>query len=66
MSSTLSERTLERKKRIVTHVATDFLDADSWDLDFWQKQTPAQRLDALVVMHEEVEAIRASKKKDTR
>lgn len=33
MADTLKQRTEARRKRLVTHVAVDFQDADQWDLD---------------------------------
>jgi hypothetical protein len=30
------------------HRASNFADADRWDLDFWQRQSPEMRLSALV------------------
>jgi len=50
----IKERTAARRKRIVAHRATDFKDAESWDLDFWQSQTPEQRLSALVAIRRDV------------
>ena len=31
----IEERSRERRKRMVAHVATSFKDAEAWDLDFW-------------------------------
>ena len=39
----LQERSRERKSRIVTHRARSFADAEQWDLEFWQRQSPAPR-----------------------
>ena len=50
----IKERTAARRKRIVAHRATDFKDAENWDLDFWQSQTPEQRLSALVAIRRDV------------
>lgn len=50
----IKERSAARRKRIVAHRATDFKDAENWDLDFWQSQTPEQRLSALVAIRRDV------------
>jgi hypothetical protein len=50
----IKERTAARRKRIVAHRAADFKDAEIWDLDFWQSQTPEQRLSALVAIRRDV------------
>jgi hypothetical protein len=50
----IKERSAARRKRIVGHRATDFKDAENWDLDFWQSQTPEQRLSALVAIRRDV------------
>jgi hypothetical protein len=54
------ERSRARRKMIETHRAASFDDAEAWDLEFWQRRTPEERLSALVAMHREVEAVRAS------
>lgn len=48
------QRTEERRKRIIANRAADFKAAEDWDLDFWQKQTPQQRLSALVAIRKDV------------
>jgi hypothetical protein len=50
----IKERAAARKKKIVAHRATDFKDAENWDLTFWQNQTPEQRLTALVAIRRDV------------
>ncbi len=50
----LKERAAARRKRIVAHRAADFKDAESWDLTYWQSQTPEQRLSALVAIRRDV------------
>ena len=50
----IEERSAARQKRIVAHRAADFKDAENWDLDFWQSQTPEQRLSALVAIRRDV------------
>ena len=50
----IKERSAARHKRMVAHRATDFKDAENWDLDFWQGQTPEQRLSALVALRRDI------------
>jgi len=51
---TLKQRSALRRRRIVAHRANGFADAEQWDLKFWQEQGPAERLSALVAIHEDV------------
>ena len=46
---------------MVVHRAESFVDAEAWDLDFWQRCTPEERLSALVAIHREVELVRIAK-----
>ena len=50
----IKERSEERRKRMVVHRAANFEAAEQWDLDFWQKQTPQQRLSALVSIRKDI------------
>ena len=54
----LEERSRERRERMVVHRARDFDDAERWDLEYWQSQTPAARLAALAAIHRDVEKVR--------
>ena len=45
----------------MAHRATSFDDAEAWDLDFWQSQTPEARLAALVAIRREVEMVEAAR-----
>jgi hypothetical protein len=58
---TIEERSLERRKRMVANVATSFEGAEEWDLDFWQKRTPEERLSALVAIRRDVEIVEAAR-----
>lgn len=57
----LEERSRLRRERMVGHRATSHLDAEEWDLDFWQSRTPEERLSALVAIRRDVEAVEASR-----
>ena len=53
----MKRRAVERRKRIVGNVAKNFAEAEQWDLEFWQKQTPEMRLSALVELREDLALI---------
>lgn len=57
----IEERSAERRKRIVAHVASSFEDAERWDLEYWQSKTPEERLSALVAMRRDVEMVQAGR-----
>ena len=50
----IKERSATRRKRIVANRAANFQDAENWDLDFWQSQTPEKRLSALVAIRKDI------------
>jgi hypothetical protein len=50
----IKERSKERRNRMVAYRAANFEAAEQWDLDFWQKQTPQQRLSALVSIKKDI------------
>ena len=54
----LKERSRQRRKRIVGNVANSHEEAEQWDLEFWQKQTPQQRLAALEAIKRDVQKVR--------
>jgi hypothetical protein len=50
----IKARSKERRKRIVANRAPNFEAAEQWDLDFWQNQTPQQRLSALISIRKDI------------
>lgn len=50
-------RARERSRRIRAHMASSWADADRWDLDFWQSQSPQARLSALVSLRKDLESV---------
>lgn len=54
-------RAEERRARIVAHRADSWADAEKWDLEFWQRQSPQDRLSALVALRNDIIAIRGRK-----
>ena len=59
----LAERSKIRCQRIVVHRSHGFEEADQWDLEFWQQQTPEDRLSALVAIHRDVAKVNSGKNK---
>ena len=52
--SSIKERSSKRRRRIVANRASGFEEAEKWDLEFWQSQTPQQRLSALAAIRRDV------------
>ena len=61
----LEERSRKRLETMETHRTQSFVDAEAWDLDFWQRRTPDERLSALVAIHRDVAAVEAVKAEAT-
>lgn len=59
----IKERSTRRRKRIVAHRAANFREAEKWDLDFWQSQTPEQRLSALAAIRRDVMKVELSRRR---
>jgi hypothetical protein len=57
----LAARSRLRRERLVAHRASSHADAEAWDLDFWQSQSPEDRLSALVAIRRDVEAVEAAR-----
>ena len=53
----IKERSRHRSRRIVANLTADFESAEQWDLDFWQSQTPEDRLSALIALRRDVEKV---------
>ena len=60
----IKERSEERLKCMVAHRAANFEEAEQWDLDFWQKQTPQQRLSALVAIRKDISKVKRGETRD--
>jgi hypothetical protein len=60
--TSLEERSRLRRQRMDVNRARSFADAEAWDLDYWQRRTPEERLSALVAIHREVELVQAARK----
>lgn len=43
------------------HRATSSADAEAWDLEYWQRRTPEERLSALVAIRRDVEVVAIAK-----
>lgn len=55
--ASIQSRSEIRRKRIVGHIAKNYDDAEDWDLEFWQKQTPQERLSALVAIIDDIRKV---------
>jgi hypothetical protein len=62
----LAQRSRMRRGRLVAHRATSHDDAEAWDLDFWQAQSPEERLSALVALRRDFEAVDAGRSREGR
>ena len=60
----IEERSRRRRESIETHRARSFADADAWDLEFWQRRTPEERLSALVAIRRDVALAEAARRDD--
>lgn len=57
----IAARSRLRRERLVAHRASGHSDAEDWDLEFWQSQSPEGRLSALVAIRRD-EAVDAGRK----
>lgn len=69
-SEILAAHAAERRKRMEGNRCYSFADAERWDLEFWQRRTPQERLSALVSIRRDVEMVEraralAEKSKET-
>lgn len=60
----LKERSEARRKRMEANRAKDFQAAEDWDLDFWQRRTPQERLSALVAIRRDVKKVQEGREKE--
>ena len=61
VSMSIEERSRRRRERIEVHRAGSFEDAELWDLDYWQRRTPQERLSALVAIRNDVALAQAAR-----
>jgi hypothetical protein len=61
----LEERSRRRRKAIEAHRTSSSADAEAWDLDFWQRRSPDERLSALVAIYRDVARVEAAKREAT-
>jgi hypothetical protein len=61
-AAALAARSRLRRERMVAHRASGHADAEAWDLEFWQSQSPEERLSALVAIRRDIEAVEAGRK----
>jgi hypothetical protein len=53
----IKERSAARRAKMVVNRAASFEEAEAWDLEFWQRQSPEQRLSALVAIRRDVDKV---------
>ena len=53
----IKERAAARRAKMVVNRAASFEEAEGWDLDFWQSQSPEQRLSAFVAIRRDVDKV---------
>jgi hypothetical protein len=53
----IKQRAAVRRAKMVVNRAANFEEAEAWDLDFWQRQSPEQRLFALVAIRRDVDKV---------
>lgn len=58
----VEKRKAARRRRIVAHLADGHIDAERWDLEYWQEQGPQARLEALVAIREDVEKVKGRRR----
>jgi hypothetical protein len=58
----MAARSRLRRERLVAHRASGHDDAEAWDLEFWQSQSPTDRLSALVAIRRDVALVEAGRK----
>jgi hypothetical protein len=61
----LEERSRKRREIMETHRTRSPADAEAWDLDYWQRRTPEERLSALVAIHRDVALVETAKGETT-
>jgi len=54
----LAKRSEQRRKQMVGNKANSFEEAERWDLEFWQKQTPQMRLAAYEAILRDIEKVK--------
>lgn|GEM_PF-6603462 len=59
-ATTLAERAEARRRRLVANYAPSFAAAEDWDLQYWQRLTPEERLAAWVALRLDVELVEES------
>lgn len=53
----IKERAAIRRSKMVVNRAANFEEAEAWDLDFWQSQSPEERLSAFVAIRRDVDKV---------
>ncbi|OQX62085.1 MAG: hypothetical protein B5M56_07545 [Desulfococcus sp. 4484_241] len=62
---TIKERSRIRRQKITGHLSHGYAEADDWDLEFWLKQTPQDRLSALVAIRNDIKKVNPERLKES-
>jgi hypothetical protein len=57
----LEDRSRKRRQAMEAHRTRSAAEAEAWDLDFWQRRSPDERLSALVAIFRDVARVEAAK-----
>lgn len=61
----IEARSRKRRETLEAHRSKSLAEAEAWDLDYWQRRTPEERLSALVAIHRDVALVEAAKRDTT-
>jgi hypothetical protein len=61
----LEKRSRKRREDLEIHRTKSPADAEAWDLEFWQRRTPEERLSALTAIHSDVALVEAARNETT-
>ena len=61
----LEERSRQRRKAMEAHRTRSCADAEAWDLEFWQRRSPEERLSALVAIYRDVAQVEDARSEAT-
>jgi hypothetical protein len=61
----LEERSRQRRKAMEGHRTRSCADAEAWDLEFWQRRSPEERLSALITIYRDVAKVEDARSEAT-
>jgi hypothetical protein len=57
----LEERSRRRRETMEANRTRSSVEAEAWDLEFWQRRSPDERLSALVAIYRDVATVESAK-----